>query len=368
MLVQNISWGTGMKKVLLGVTGVIGLVAAYLLLWPVPIAPVAWDAPDNLGYVGAYTPNQDLAELTEIDLSPHHGPEDIVALPDGRLLSATQEGYILTVNPDTGAVDVIADTGGVPLGLEMDPTSGRLIVADAHKGLVSVGLDGSVEILTDTVDGTPILYADDLDIAADGVIYFSDASTKFGAKASGSTMAGSLLELMESNGTGRLLAYDPATQETRLVADGFVFSNGIAMAPDGDILMAVTGRYQILKINPETGALRVLLDNLPGFPDNINRGPDDTFFVGIVSPRSQWLDDNSGNVMARKIAMRLPAFMRPQAQPYGLILQINGDGQVLRSWHDPEGAYLTPTGAVVVGDRLYITSLLSPTLGYRAYP
>jgi sugar lactone lactonase YvrE len=357
-----------MKKIILGFLGLIALLAAYLLLWPVPIAPAAWYAPFNLGYVGAYMPNRDLTGLTEIDLAPHHGPEDIVALPDGRLLTATQEGFILTLDPATGMVDVLADTGGVPLGLEMDPTTGRLIVADAHKGLVSVGLDGSVEVLTDTVDGTPILYADDLDVADDGVIYFSDASTKFGAEASGSTMAGSLLELMESKGTGRLLAYDPTTKATRVVADGFVFANGVAIAPDGDILMNVTGRYQVLKINPATGEHTVLIDNLPGFPDNINRGPDGTYFVGIVSPRSEWLDANAGNTMMRKLAMRLPASMRPQAQPYGLILQINADGQVFRTWHDPDGTYATPTGAVVVGDRLYITSLLSPTLGYRSYP
>ena len=357
-----------MRTVFIVVFGIVGLLLAYLFLWPVPITPAAWDAPEDQGYVGDYAPNDDLAGLNLIDLAPHHGPEDIVALPDGRLLTATQEGYILTVDPTTGSVDVLADTGGVPLGLEMDPATNRLIVADAHKGLISVGLDGSVETLTDSVDGTPILYADDLDIADDGVIYFSDASTKFGAAANSSTMSASLLEIMESDGTGRLLAYDPATRGTRIVADGFVFSNGIAMAPDGDILMNVTGRYQVLKINPETGKSRVLIDNLPGFPDNINRGPDETFFVGILSPRSEWLDKNSGNVMARKIAMRLPASMRPQAQAHGLILQIDADGNVLRTWHDPEGGYATPTGAVLVGDRLYITSLLSPTLGYRAYP
>lgn len=357
-----------MKTALIVTFGVVGVLLAYLLLWPVPVAPVAWEAPDDQGYVGDYAANTDLARLSVIDLAPHHGPEDIVALPDGRLLTATQEGYILTVDPATGTVDILADTGGVPLGLEMDPATNRLIVADAHKGLVSVGLDGSVEVLTDSVDGTPILYADDLDIADDGVIYFSDASTKFGAEANGSTMAASLLELMESDGTGRLLAYDPATTETRIVADGFVFSNGIAIAPDGDILMNVTGRYQVLKINPDTGESRVLIDNLPGFPDNINRGPDDSFFVGIVSPRSEWLDKNSGNVLARKIAMRLPASMRPQAQAYGLVLQIDAAGNVLRTWHDPQGGYATPTGAVLVGDRLYITSLLSPTLGYRAFP
>jgi hypothetical protein len=359
---------TGLIKALIGLLGLIILGLAYLFLWPVPIAPAAWDAPDNAGYVGDYAPNQDLTNLSLIDLAPHHGPEDIVALPDGRLLTATQEGYILSVDPATGAVEVLAETGGVPLGLEMDPNSGRLIVADAHKGLVSVGLDGSVDILTDTVDGTPILYADDLDIAADGVIYFSDASTKFGAKANCTTMAASLLEIMESKGTGRLLAYDPATKITRVVADGFVFANGVAMAPDGDVLMTVTGRYQLLKINPDTGAQTVLIDNLPGFPDNINRGPADTFLIGLVSPRSDWLDANSDNLLARKIAMRLPESMRPQAQPYGLIVQIDAGGNVLRTWHDPAGTYATPTGAVIVAGRMYITSLLSPTLGYRAYP
>jgi sugar lactone lactonase YvrE len=366
-----------MKKFLLGLGGLIALLLAYLLLWPIPVDPVAWDAPEDPGYTGVYAPNTDLANLSMIDLGPHHGPEDIVALPDGTLLTATQEGYILRVDPVAETVEILAETGGVPLGLEMHPQTNRLIVADAFRGLLSVGLNGSVETLTNSVEGTPILYADDLDIADDGVIYFSDASTKFGAEGGGSTLSASLLEIMESNGTGRLLAYDPATDETRIVADGFVFSNGVAMAPDGDVLMLVTGRYQLLKINPETGSQTVLIDNLPGFPDNINRGPvvdgvGPTFMVGIVSPRSDWLDDNAGNVMARKIAMRLPESMRPQAEPYGLIIQIDAQGNVLRTWHDPDGTYPTTTGAVVVpsddGDRMYITSLLSPTLGYRTYP
>ena len=367
-----------MKRLFLGLGGLIVLGLAYLLLWPVPVAPVAWDAPENPLYTGDYAPNTDLANLSTIDLDPHHGPEDIVALPDGTLLTATQEGYILIIDPASETVDILAETGGVPLGLEMDPNTNRLIVADAFKGLLSVGLDGTVQTLTNQVDGTPILYADDLDIGDNGVIYFSDASTKFGAEAVGSTLSASLLELMESDGTGRLLAYDPVTKNTRVVADGFVFSNGVAMAPDGDVLMLVTGRYQLLKINPVTGTQSVLIDNLPGFPDNINRGPvveglGPTYFVGIVSPRSDWLDDNSGNVLMRKIAMRLPESMRPQAENYGLILQIDAKGNILRTWHDPDGAYPTTTGAVMVpsdslGDRIYITSLLSPTLGYRSYP
>ena len=153
-----------------------------------------------------------------------------------------------------------------------------------------------------------------------------------------------------------------------MVTDGFVFSNGVAMAPDGDVLMLETGRYRLLKINPDTGTQTVLMDNLPGFPDNINRGPGNSFFIGIVSPRSEWLDANADNVLMRKIAMRLPESMRPSAQNYGLILQIDAEGNVLRTWHAPDGNYVTTTGAVVVDDRIYITSLLSPTLGYRTYP
>ncbi|MEM9599631.1 MAG: SMP-30/gluconolactonase/LRE family protein [Pseudomonadota bacterium] len=357
-----------MKRIAIGFAGVIALLLAYLLFWPIPVDPVSWDAPEDAGYVDDFAPNTDLVNLSTIDLAPYHGPEDIVALEDGRLLTATQEGYILSIDPASEAVSVLAETGGVPLGMERDPRTGRLIVADAYRGLLSIGLDGSVTVLTNRVDETPILYADDLDIADDGVIYFSDASTKFGAEASGSTMAGSLLELMESAGTGRLLAYDPATAQTRVVADGFVFSNGVAMAPDGDVLMLETGRYRLLKIDPDTGTQTVLMDNLPGFPDNINRGPEDSFFIGIVSPRSEWLDANADNVLMRKIAMRLPESMRPSAQNYGLILQVDADGNVLRTWHDPDGHYVTTTGAVVVDDRIYITSLLSPTLGYRSYP
>ena len=360
-----------MKKILLGLLAVVAALLAYLLLWPVPVDPATWDAPTDRGYVGDYAPNRDLAGLSRIDLAPYHGPEDIVPLPDGRLLTATQQGYILSVTPGSGAVEVVAETGGVPLGMEMG-SDGRLLVADAHKGLLAVGLDGTVEVLTDEVmtssGATPILYADDLDVAADGVVYFTDASTKFGAEANGATMEASLFEILESRGTGRVLAYNPADGSTRVVADGLVFPNGLAVADDGRLLVNITGRYQVLTIDPATGQSDVLVNNLPGFPDNINRGPDGTFLIGLVSPRSEWLDENSDNPGARKIAQRLPRFMQPQAQPYGVIVQIDGEGNVVRTFHDPDGEYQTPTGAVVVGDRMYVTSLLSPELGYRPYP
>jgi len=147
-----------------------------------------------------------------------------------------------------------------------------------------------------------------------------------------------------------------------------VFSNGVAVTESGDILVNETGTYQVHRVSPN-GDSRVIMENLPGFPDNINRGPKlsdgtETFLLGLVSQRSAWLDKNSNNLMARKIAMRLPAFLRPQAVNYGLIIQIDGEGRVIQTWQDPSGDYLSATGAIIAQDGyMYVSSLTAPDLG-----
>lgn len=353
-----------MKKILIGFIGLLGLGALYLTLAPVPIEPENWNAPANAGYVGDFASNTDLANLERIELPESPGPEDAAVL-DGMIYATSQVGDITRVNPKTGAVEIVTNTGGVPLGIEV--AGNTLYIADAHKGLLSLTADGTLTILTDEVDGTPILYADDLDVSDGGIIYFSDASTKFGAKASGSTMAGSLLEIMESKGTGRVLAYNPQSDETTVIADGLVFPNGVAMHPDGDILVNETGRYRVLKINQQTGAMTDWIANLPGFPDNINPGPDGTFFLGLISPRSAWLDANAGKPGMRKLAMRLPPSMRPKAQHYGHIVQLDADGNVLRTFQDPAGEYHDATGAIIHDGMLYVTSLHEDALARMPY-
>jgi len=361
-----------MKKLIRPALAALALGSAYLAFWPVPVAPVVWEPPQNANYTGDFTPNTRLTDLERLPLKDNHGPED-AALWQDLIYTVSQEGDILGINPETKAVTRLVNTGGVPLGIEVNPADNHLIVADAYKGLVSISPSGAMTVLTNSVDGTPILYADDVDIADDGVMYFSDASTKFGAQASGGTLAGSLLELMEHGGTGRLLAYDPTDDSTRIVADGFTFSNGVAMHPDGDVLMLETGTYTLHKINPKTGAKTAMLSNLPGFPDNINRGPTlangkASFFIGLISPRSEWLDDNAGKIGARKFAMRLPPSMRPKAVPYVHIVHMDEDGNILATFQDPDGGYHEATGAIVAGGFIYITSLTETALARKPYP
>jgi streptogramin lyase len=288
-----------------------------------------------------------------------------VTVLDGALYATSQTGDITRIHPMTFEVEVVANTGGVPLGIEAH--DGVIYIADAHKGLLSLTPDGILKTLTDTVDGSPIKYADDLDISDNGVIYFSDASTKFGAKANGTTMAASLLEILESRGTGRVLAYNLRTRQTRVIADDLVFPNGVAMHPDGSVLVNETGRYRVLKIDPENGRMTNWIANMPGFPDNINRGPSGTFLLGLISPRSEWLDKNAAKPNARKIAMRLPPSLRPKAKNYGHIVQLDSNGNVLRTFQDPNGAYHDVTGAIVFNGHMYVTSLHEADLARRQY-
>jgi len=123
-------------KLLAGVTF---LILGYLSLWPVSIDPASWDAPDNKGYVGAFAPNTDLANLERLSIGNLHGPEDVV-MHEGKIYVTSQSGKILEIDPLSNTHREYADTQGSALGMEVD-SDGNLIIADAFKGLLSVDRD-----------------------------------------------------------------------------------------------------------------------------------------------------------------------------------------------------------------------------------
>jgi len=349
------------------VAAILVLGGAYLSFWPVPIEPVAWQAPKNAGYVGDFAPNERLKAATFIELDGHVGPEDAALGPDGLLYASMHDGAILRMQLDGSRPEVVAETGGRPLGMEFGG-DGTLYVADAYRGLLAVDAGGQVTLLADkTVDGSPILYADDLDIAADGTIYFSDASTRFAARATSGTLESSILDLMEHSGSGRILRYDPVAKTASVLIDGLTFANGVALAPDERHLIVVeTGNYRVLKypLGPDgPGAAQIILDNLPGFPDNANKGPDGSYWAGLVSQRNDAVDSLSGSPFLRKMVMRLPDFLKPAPTRYGFVLRFDADGKVLETLQDPSGNYALTTGAISLPDgSVVITSLGEPRL------
>lgn len=349
----------------------LALVATVGALWASsPLRPVAWQAPAAPGYTGAFAENTALAELRTLSLDGAVGPEDATAGPDGTLFLPTHDGRVLALDPATERVRSVAQTGGRPLGLQWDPVGGRLLVADAYRGLLAVDVaTGAVTVLADTAAGVPIRYADHLDVGADGRVWFSDASTRWGAEAAGGTWPASLLDMMEHGAHGRLLVFDPATGATTVALDGLQFANGVALTHDGGAVLVVeTGAYRIVRVSTQGGAPTVLLDNLPGFPDNLRRGRDGRYWAGLISARSGSLDALSGWPVLRRIVQSLPDALRPKDVAYGHVFAFDDDGTVVASLQDPTGAYPKTTGAFETADRLWITSLSADRLGWLPAP
>jgi sugar lactone lactonase YvrE len=353
---------------------IVAAAAAYLLFWPVPAEPVSWQAAVPPGYTGAYAPNTRLSDLRTIDIGSEMGPEHIAIGSDGKLYAAMTSGNLLRMEPDGEKREVFANTGGRVLGFDFD-AQGRMIAADALKGLLAITPDARVTVLTDHVSADdPIRFADAVVVAPAGMIYFTDASTRFSPAEWGGTYEASVLDIMEQSATGRVLAYDPATGTTHIVVHGLSFANGIALSADGQSLFVnETGRYRVWKIdgrardlNVQSGSpqAKVLLDNLPGYPDNLMRGREGRIWVGLFKPRNPAADSLAEKPLLRKVLLRLPRFLLPLGESYGHVFAIDEDGRVTEDLQDPSGAYPETTGATETADRLYIHSLHAHAVGW----
>ena len=122
-------------RLVLALVLLLGLFAGYLVIAPAAIDPVAWDPPAAPEMTGVLAPNELLRSATLIASGKIDGPEDVETDAQGRVYAGTNDGKVLRVVGD--GVEVFADTGGRPLGLDFAP-SGALIVADAIKGLLSI--------------------------------------------------------------------------------------------------------------------------------------------------------------------------------------------------------------------------------------
>jgi sugar lactone lactonase YvrE len=353
------------------------VVAAYLAAWPVPIQPVAWTAPSAPGYQGVHAVNRRLAQLNMIDLKGEVGPEHIAFGKDGKLYTTVLSGNILRMNADGSGQEVFANTGGRVLGFDFD-AAGNLIAADAVKGLLSIAPDGKVIVLADKVGNDPIRYADAVVVAQSGKMYLSDASTRFAPKDWGGTFEASVLDILEQASTGRVIEYDPATRTARVVARGISFANGVALSQDEKHLFVnETGKYRVWKIAVDANDLdiaqpspqaRVLLDNLPGYPDNLMRGQGGKVWLGFAKPRGAAIDNMAGKPWLRSLTLRLPRALWPIPQPYGHVIAFTDDGKVVADLQDPSGAYPETTAITETADRLYVQSLHAHGLGWLPKP
>ena len=115
------------------------------------------------------------------------------------------------------------------------------------------------------------------------------------------------------------------------------------------------------------GAATVLVDNLPGYPDNLMRSDAGRLWVGLTKPRSHLIDQLSGQPFVRSVVLRLPRFTWPVPKAYGHVIAFDDNGKVLDDLQDPSGAYPETTSVNEVDGKLFIQSLHAHTVGWMAY-
>jgi len=347
------------RKILMSILVLAVVLIIYLLFWPVSIDPATWTPPKAPALTGVYELNTSLALVERLGVGAGIGPEDVAVDGFGRIYGGMKDGRILRFRSDGTHPEVFVNTHGRPLGLHFD-TEGNLVVADAYKGLLLITPDGSITVLAIEQGGIPFQLTNDVDIATNGTIYFSDASFKF-------PVDQYMFDLLEHQPNGRLLSYDMGTKTTHLVLDKLYFANGVAISPDQSfVLVAETGKYQVQRhwlTGPRKGESDIFIDNLPGFPDGISCNGQDTFWLVLFSPRVAYMDAILPHTFLRKVIVRLPQALITPPKKYGFVLGLNMDGHVVHNLQDPSGKYAPITSVQEYKGMLYLGSLTEDAIG-----
>ena len=321
--VLDLKWGTYRERI-----------AAKLSLDPgkTAVGPlVDVTEPDTV-----WTVNRKLTDAPPIGLGVVEGAEDCALDDDGNMYCGDRRGWIWKfAGPDHEHGEVFARTGGLPLGHTWD-LNGDLLVAVGGMGVQRVHPDGSVELVANQVkrswtslhDNSAIRFADDLDVAPDGAIYVSDFSTR-------TSPAEYMLEFVECRPNGRVVRIDP-DGSTDVVVKNHVFPNGVCTSHDGQsVLIASTGLFRVDRLwitGPKQGQLETVIEDLPGYPDNLNRASDGTYWMSFVAMRTPVSDLlMKYPSMRRRMTKELPVdeWFVPQLN-VSCVLKFNEAGQVLK--------------------------------------
>jgi len=325
------------------------------------------------------------------------GPETVVVGNQGEIFVLTEEAKLVQLtNLETQAdgvtvmataVEVMNLGMGRPLGGAFTP-DGTLYIADTLLGLIRVKNPqdprAKVELVASRVkvDGqwSQIHYCNDLKVGPKtGKVYFSDA-TELSPDRTGTRTWDSLytskVDLIRGRRTGRVLEYDPATDEVKVLMDDLWFANGIGVDKDETyIVVSETFQSRVLKYSLTNGSTFVAVDKLTGYPDGHDCShetglcyvpvpsaalPVMKLIYAIPSPFDRFF---------RVLLLLLPRSLSPQIVAYGAVYEyFPGDetkpGGITRLLQDPEGKDISLlTGVTVNGSKLYLGSLRNKFIG-----
>lgn len=351
----RLGYGTGTNQMVIGLMLAVAVTIdirwlknRHKVLNEVYVAPVYLKMGETKSAVpgsgSPYELNNAISRTDYIGLGELEGPEDVILDRDDHLYCGTRHGEIVRFfAPDYTRSEVFAHIGGFPLGLAFDK-KGNLLSCVGAMGLYSISPDREVTRLsaetrrswTSVQDDARLRDPNDLDIAADGKIYFTDSTKRYDAH-------DWTLDSIENRATGRLLVYDPATGETKTLLDGYRYTNGVCMAHDGKSLFFAESwacrvhRYWLE--GPKAGTAECVIRDMPGYPDNINRASDGTYWMAWLGMRTPSFDLSLRHPGFRKrMTRRLPQddWLFPNINTGGVV-KFDDTGRIIGTLGDMTG-------------------------------
>jgi sugar lactone lactonase YvrE len=336
----------------------LALVVTWLAL-PSPIGSLPWIPSPAPPLDGPYRENNALeAARAVVDVD---GAEDLAFDDAGFGYSGLRDGRVVRFAVAGGAVETLANTGGRPLGIDVVDGGAALVIADASRGLLRLDLQTRVlTTLATTAEGVPFRCVNGVDVATDGTIYFTDASAVWG-------IAQFTEDILDQRPSGRVLRYDPRTKTTTVLLRDLVFANGVALTADESaLLVAESGRYRLWRIalvGEQKNLSEVVRENLPGFPDNLQRTSRGTFWVAIYATRKRLLDAIHPYPVLKDATASLPELLRPKPPRWGFVVEVDERGTPLRSLQDVGGDTVAHVAVAKERDgQLWLGGLTGPLL------
>ncbi|KAJ1259794.1 hypothetical protein BS78_10G183400 [Paspalum vaginatum] len=228
---------------------------------------------------------------------------------------------------------------GRPLGLRFHRGSGDLYIADAYMGLMRVGPGGGeATVLATEAAGEPLRFTNGVDVdQATGDVYFTDSSK---------TYRRSQHQMVTATGdsTGRVMRYDPRTDEVTVLQSGVTYPNGIAISADRNhLVVALTGPCKLLRYwleGPKAGTSEPFAD-LPGYPDNVRPDGKGGYWVALHREKNEFPFGVNKHLVA---------------------VRISAEGEMLQEMKGPRN--IRPTELVErEGGKIYMGSVELPYVG-----
>jgi len=300
------------------------------------------------------------APLVDVPLMPA-GMHKAVGQNGAYFCSSYMHGETYPVNERVGLYYFNADDHAVtPIVLDVPDTAitpgvGRVYADSAQAPTFPSSNGGS--------SSRPLAFCNDLEISEDGNrIYFSEPFSYGHASMGGGTIG----EAVTLANNGRLWRHDLVSGETRLVAEGFNFVDGVlydlhpGKEREQSMLVSQTASFKLTRFHlrgPKAGQSEILIEGLPGMADGIDRDENGNIWTGLIKMRSDASDWIHANPWIKPLMLRLPESMMPVTRATG-VMAFSPDGTKIKYFAKYDGPVTSSIASALPGpDGLYIAAV-----------